>query len=778
MKREQVKKQKKQELREISAFDRPKTKHEQFLSFAFQILQSDEVSIYTKKRTIEILKNIPDDAFEDTQQRAILDILRASSEWALTDKEKFLDYAVVQGPLEKYDQGKLRPHIIAHIYYMEAVPFYELFKRIGLEIVDDWKKKKKQALMDILKNREIGYNELLWLSQEVAKIEQFNLIEENTVELAQERFLAKAAKPEDFDYQFEWLYPDFIAKGTINLFVAPPSQGKSALALALGLHLLEKGAIEKLLYFDADNPVSVHVQRRIHELVQKYQGKLFYFKGREIETAQKFQKLFLESSVVQGKILVIIDTLRAFVGPCDINKGEVAENIMALFRRYLLDGEKTIIILHHVNKALAQDERNLRDRVKGATEFLDRADVAYYIEKKDDNKDEITISLTNIKPRIPTKSKFGFKINFANWSLVEEAEPLSTEEKQFIQAVHEAIKNFEQMKGRSPNKYQLVNELTAKGWGRNQSVRLLEKFERKFWYVSYDSLFNQLVYKIKNGTRGEVGEVGEVGELGNLEMTRLSEMWGDSPQYNNNGSKKGGEVGEPGEVGEVGKSGMTRLSGEARINSDFPSSPGSPVFHSTLYQNYQNEKGGEVGKLGNLDQSKLSGETLDSSDFPSSPLTLKNDETSETLASSDFPSSPGSPPSEDDLDELIENTYIEDAKEQFLRETIQEYIDEYYRRNRQYPILDQVLAWCFWKGIKKEETHMYLTFSPHFKLTPDKLRPHLIVVHPADIIPEPLQKFTDISALKAHNEQTEQEINRIPEQTLRQSKVMSCLAER
>ncbi|MEM1672515.1 MAG: AAA family ATPase [Archaeoglobaceae archaeon] len=644
--------------------------------------------------------------------------------------------------MEKYNQGKLRPHVIAHIYYMEAVPFYELFEQIGLEIVEDWKKKKKQALMDILREKkEIGYNELLWLSQEVAKIDQFNLIGENTVELAQERFLAKAAKPEDFAYEFEWLYPDFIAKGTINLFVAPPSQGKSALALALGLYLLEKGAIEKLLYFDADNPVSVHVQRRIHELVQKYQGKLFYFKGREIETAQKFQKLFLDSSVVQGKILVIIDTLRAFVGPLDINKGEVAENIMSLFRKYVADGEKTIIILHHVNKALAQDERNLRDRVKGATEFLDRADVAYYIEKKDDNKEEITISLTNIKPRIPTKFKLGFKINFASWSLVEEAEPLSSEEKQFIRAVHETIKHFEQMKGRSPNKYQLINELTAKGWGRNQSVRLLEKFERKFWYVSYDSLFNQLVYKVKNETTGEVGE------LGNLEMTRLSEMWGNSPQHHNNGSKKGGEV------GELGNLDQSKLSGENRISSDFPSSPGSPVPHLNI-KNTQSENTGEVGEVGNLEITRASGESLDNSDFPSSPLTLKND----------------------DLDELIENTYIEDAKEQFLRETIQEYIDEYYRRNRQYPILDQVLAWCYWKGVKEDETHMYLTFSPHFKLTPDKLRPHLIVVHPADVNPDPLQKFTDISALKAHNEQKKQEINGIPKQMLRQGKAMSRLA--
>lgn len=750
MKREQIKKQEKQELREVLAFDRPKTKHEQFLSFAFQILQSDEVSIYTKISTTKILKNIPDDAFEDTQQRAILDILRTASEYALTDRERFLDYAVVHGPMEKYDQGLLKPHIIAHIYYMESVPFYELFKRIGLEIVEDWKKKKKQALMDILRDnkKEIGYNELLWLSQEVAKIDQFNLIEENTVELAQERFLAKAAKPEDFAYEFEWLYPDFIAKGTINLFVAPPSQGKSALALALGLYLLEKGAIEKLLYFDADNPVSVHAQRRIHELVQKYQDKLFYFKGREVETAQKFQKLFLESSVVQGKVLVIIDTLRAFVGPLDINKGEVAENIMSLFRRYVADGEKTIIILHHVNKALAQDERNLRDRVKGATEFLDRADVAYYIEKKDDNKDEITISLTNIKPRIPTKFKLGFKINFVNWSLVEEAEPLSSEEKQFIQAVHETIKHFEQMRGRSPNKYQLINELTAKGFGRNQSVRLLEKFERKFWYVSYDSLFNQLVYKVKNGTTGEVGEVGE---LGNLEMTRLSEMWGNSPQHHNNGSKKGGE---PGELGNLDQS---KLSGENRISSDFPSSPGSPVPHLNIKQKTQSENTGEVGEVGNLEITRASGESLDNPEFPSSP---------------------GSPPSEDDLDELIENTYIEDAKEQFLRETIQEYIDKYYRRNRQYPILDQVLAWCYWKGVKKDEAHMYLTFSPHFKLTPDKLRPHLIVVHPADVNPEPLQKFTDLSSLKAYNELTEQEINAISEKVLRQSKVMSCFAER
>ncbi|MEO0278813.1 MAG: AAA family ATPase [candidate division WOR-3 bacterium] len=629
---------------EFSVFDRPKTKHEQFLSFAFNILSSSDISLYIKQRTIEILKNIPDDAFEDTQQRAILDLLRAGSEYALTDIEKFLDYVVVQGPLEKYEQGKLKPHYLAYVYYLENTPFFELYKRIGLEILEEWKRKKRENLFEIFKHlKKLTYEDLLKLAQEVHSIENYQLFVEDSLENAQQNFLNKAAKPEDFDFDFEWLYPNFIAKGTINLYVAPPAQGKSALALALGLHLLEKGAIDKLLYFDADNPVSVHVQRRIHELVQKYQNKLFYFKGREVETAQKFQKLFLESSVVQGKVLVVIDTLRAFVGAQDINKGEIAEKIMSLFKKYLMDGEKTIIILHHVNKALPQDERALRDRVKGATEFLDRADVAYFLEKKDESPNSITTALVNIKPRIPTKNRLGFTINFDTWSLKEEEEPLSAEEKNFVNTVREIIYTYQQTRARNPNKSQIINELMARGWGRNQSLKLLDKFTRKFWYVSYDKLFNQIVYKIKNE---ETGNSGKLGELENLETTR--------PE------------------------------GESLDNSDFSSFPSSPPF-------------------------------------PSFPLDLNPE----------------------NLDELMENAQVEDAKEQFLRATIQKYVDEYHRRNQQYPTLDQVLAWCYFQGIEKDEVRMYLTFSRYFKLTPDKRKPKLIIVHPAHLSnPPPLHSFT------------------------------------
>jgi len=686
----------KEEVREVSAFDRAKTKHEQFLSFAFNILQSDEVPLYIKHKTIEILKNIPEDAFS-FQQKAILEILKKASEFALTDKEKFLDYALLEGPSEKYKTGELLPSTLTHTYYMESIPFFESFKLLGIEILNDWKKKKKEFLFELIKSsrKELSYEDLSKIAEEIYRIENYQLIEENNIEEAQERFLSKAAKPSDFNYEFEWLYTKLIPKGTINLLVAPPSQGKSAFALALGIFLLETGRIEKLLYFDADNPVSVHTQRHIDRLVEKYQGKLFYFKGDIIETAQKFQQVFLESSIVKGKILVVIDTLRAFAGAVDINKGEVAENIMSLFKKYLFDGEKTLLIIHHVNKALAQDGRSLRDRVKGATEFLDRADIAYYLEKKDDSWNNITIALTNIKSRIPVKMRTGFIINFDTWSLQEEEEPLSAEEKEFVKTVQDIIYTFEQTRAKSPNKYQLINELVARGFGRNQSVRLLNKFEKKFWQVTYDSLYNQLVYKVckSNGIHSEKG--GEVGELGNLDVSRLS--------------------------------------GETRTSSDFPSSPSSPVLHSTLYQNYQNEKGGEVGELGNLDVSKTSSKSLDSSDFPSSPSSPPIFSVNET--------------DPEKLDQIIENTYAEDALEQTLKEIIHNYLEEYYRRNKQYPSLDQVLAWCFWEGFKKEEVHMYLTFSSSFKLSPDKNNPHLIIVYPANINQNISQKFTDPSII-------------------------------
>ena len=81
---------------------------------------------------------------------------------------------------------------------------------------------------------------------------------------------------------------------------------------------------------------------------------------------------------------------------------------------------------HHVNKPPRDaNAYALMDRIKGATEFRDRADIAYFFTKKNQDESAIYIALDNIKPRIPVKQKIYFKVDVENAKIDEEDEILT-----------------------------------------------------------------------------------------------------------------------------------------------------------------------------------------------------------------------------------------------------------------------------------------------------------------------------------------------------------------
>lgn len=560
------KQQKKEESLE-NIYRRP-TQEEIFLSNALLLLITSEHSYATKKRTYEILKNLPHDAIKESRLREVKNILIEACEKFLHDENRLLE-DIFSKAVEKQVADK-----IAFLMTVVSSPISHLTITLANEILANWKKEKKENLKYLLSTfQNLTYEDFEKIAKEIYEIENYSPFPDDQEAYEEEQLLSLASKSEDFSLEFAYLYDDFIPAGTINLWVAPPAQGKSALALAVALSLLDTGRVEKVIYLDGDNPITVLKNRQIDRIIQQYQNKLYYFM---IHSSAEFKKIVSKLSAVKGRVLIVVDTLRAFVGPEDINKGEIAENVMTYFRSLTRDGSKTVILLHHVNKPPAtQQEPELMFRVKGATEFLDRADIAFFFNKKRQTADEIGIELRNIKPRIPVKSQLAFRIFLPAFRLLEVETILAEEEEQFICDVLAFLDEYPKIHAKPANQHVLVNHLVEKGYGRNETRRLLDKFNSKFWIKTYDTLYNQICYKPKT----ENWKNWQSGKLANLDESRLSELWGDNNKTNGEISER--QTGKHGKVANLETTGPCQFATskkqvknpESLDNSNFASLP-------------------------------------------------------------------------------------------------------------------------------------------------------------------------------------------------------------
>jgi len=495
------------------------TREELFMSVALNLLFTG--GLYSRQKTAKYLKNMPSDVWEDSRikflHRILLDII-GNCNGELLDQQALIDKTLTTvANIATETKGKKISfawftNLLSIAITAEVLVSVPILHNLAAELVLKWKEKKKKLLKQILtSSKDLSEEELHDLIQEFIKIEQYSPFPEEQESAEADLLLSLAARPEDFNINYEYLYPDFLPEGTINFWVAPPSQGKSALALALACHLLDTNKVEKVFYFDGDNKEGILIKRNVPEIISKYQGKLFYYTPRTLKTPKDFQKLVKQTLYIKEKALIIIDTLRAFVGPRDINKGEIAEKIMSFFNQLVTDNKKTIIILHHVNKPPQNGSPYLlMDRIKGATEFRDRADLVFFITNKkftenwrtgetneeNERNEELLLVIENTKQRIPVKNKLFFRINVEKARLSQISTFYTKDEEKFIIAAVRAIYNYEQSAARHINKYKLEKEMQVAGFGRNQTRNWLSKFNGNFWRQSWDGMYNQIIFKL------------------------------------------------------------------------------------------------------------------------------------------------------------------------------------------------------------------------------------------------------------------------------------------
>lgn len=496
------------------------TDEEIFMGLALAILINKEEDPLIRERVWNYLRNLPPDFFKKPQlkelHQIIISIIDKNKNF-LNNSDALLHEISLQIKPPPKSPVLTCAELIKLLIFLPLVNLplvrmpepFTFFLKYGEDLILKWKKEKLTYLSQKLAQSSFDEEIFEDILQKFKKIKetQFTYNEQKIQEL-----FSLAIKPEDFHKRISYLYSGFIPENAVIILASMPGQGKSIFSTAFSCYLLDKNVVEYVLYYDGDNSFSVLQERRIGDLIEKYKNRFLY---HLVDSSKDFQNRVKLAKNLKAKTFIVIDTLRAFAGGVDLNKGEVAEKIMGIFKNIISSGEKTILILHHLNKPPQNLVYEPIQRIKGATEFVDRADLVFLLTKKKQSDFTLYLNLKTLKGRVVVRDEFIFKINVKDMAIEElDEEIINEKEEEFIFNTIEIIKSFQQEKGRLPNKTQIEKALKMRGFKRNQIRKLLEKFTGKFWEEKYLLKNNEKVFAPLY-TENDIIKKWQTGELGN-----------------------------------------------------------------------------------------------------------------------------------------------------------------------------------------------------------------------------------------------------------------------
>ena len=150
----------------------------------------------------------------------------------------------------------------------------------------------------------------------------------------------------------EWLIDNSLLKRNITTIVGAPNVGKSAFSFAVSNKLFDDKKITKLLYFDADNPIS-YVKDRILKLIDTYgDDNIMYYNGLNSNPKEMVGALSVLSTIHGGgdKVLIVIDSLKFFIQG-SMNEDKLVSPFFDMLKSIRDKFGATIICLHHTRKS-------------------------------------------------------------------------------------------------------------------------------------------------------------------------------------------------------------------------------------------------------------------------------------------------------------------------------------------------------------------------------------------------------------------------------------------
>ncbi len=361
--------------------------------------------------------------------------------------------------------------------------------KVAKDLVSSWRERRiKQLQKQFAKCRYPEDRDDIY--RKIKEIENFDPFEEDQNYSIKEKIINETIKEEDFNQDMNWLYENLLLPGTLNVFFGPPSAGKSLFALALAVDLIKQNVIQDVYYLDGDNPLVVLKKRGLPYLIKKY-PQLHYFKPK---SAKKMRSLLKDIANIPEHSLVIIDSLKDLAGPdYSLDKSKEAAVIQQLLQ-YVRDGgesgyEKTVIVLHHVNKA---NGSNILFKAKNSTIFVDGADAAYYLQKLNFELDKLYIKLTPAKHRVSNEElKFEIPVDARSFREVDFI--LTRSEQEIINAARQILKEHEE-----PVKQDwLIRRLKELGFPQKKCFYTLRNYGEKFFTVTKNKFPKLILYSLK-----------------------------------------------------------------------------------------------------------------------------------------------------------------------------------------------------------------------------------------------------------------------------------------
>ncbi len=193
-----------------------------------------------------------------------------------------------------------------------------------------------------------------------------------------------------------------LQENEVNIISAAGGSGKSYMALYIALEFISKYANKKCFLWLSEDEVGVS-KKRASSLCRIYsnlvisnrisvvgkENQVFHFLDKNLNINKKFIQM---KQQLEHYDLIVLDPLIAFYG-ADENSNSDARYFMSLLNKWCTDENKTLILIHHHSKQLA----NNKGTARGASAFIDACRMHYIIEKieNDTKSRKVVIDKTN-----------------------------------------------------------------------------------------------------------------------------------------------------------------------------------------------------------------------------------------------------------------------------------------------------------------------------------------------------------------------------------------------
>jgi len=287
--------------------------------------------------------------------------------------------------------------------------------------------------------------------------------------------------------KFEYLYPNFFVKNEITMFAAPPSSGKSLIAVALCNMFLQQKNITTAICFDADNGAATIKERNIHTLKQKWGTQFRYFHESSCSKTQMLQIIKQLQKTDLTDVFIVFDSIKNFMMGADRDKNRDVSKVMEILQSLRARGA-TVLFLHHTNKP----QKDIEELVyAGSSAFQEDTGNAYILQK---NGYKNTFLFKNFKARTGELKDIAFIYNTNH--VLTQVDFLEASETQERVEINKEIIDFIEKQTEKPTYSKIMQYLQKQGYSRNRANKALQNGKGRYWREEKLMQNNRSVYSL------------------------------------------------------------------------------------------------------------------------------------------------------------------------------------------------------------------------------------------------------------------------------------------